>query len=128
MYQSTPDTTNYNYQLQYFSTVNTSVEEMNNTSAIVDNIATMLVQKPFKPLSYHGLIPFFKSDASSVFYDFEIKNETFSETNLKGQFPFEMLEHDAMVHIPAQTKYSIQLNITSIKKGEPGIVEPEDFF
>jgi len=36
-----------------------------------------------------------------------------------------MDEHNIVIHIPPKKRYTIEMDVKSIKKGEPIIIEPE---
>jgi len=128
MYQPTLQEVTYkDYQIQYFSSPSTSVEQIDILDAL-DNMLYILTQKPFKKPFYHTLIPLLRIDWSSISPDFEIKNETFSVDVIPEElFSIETLEHDIMIHIPPKNRYTIEINIKSIRKGKPRVIEPEDF-
>ncbi len=39
----------------------------------------------------------------------------------------EMINHDFVIKMPPKKKYKIDVTVRSIKKGEPRLVDPEEF-
>ncbi|KUK55978.1 MAG: hypothetical protein XD79_0364 [Atribacteria bacterium 34_128] len=86
---------------------------------------------------YQDLSYLFEVDLSSVKPHFEIRNETSRVEELtreREQEPIseediaiEMLEHDFIVKMSPKKRYKIQVHVRSAKKGEPRLVEPDDF-
>ena len=78
-------------------------------------------------LLYKGLVRiFFEIDLSTVYPHFEPKmGVTFAEEFYEEPVPEEMLEHDIIVRMPALKRYTIELEIKSIKKAEPKILKSE---
>lgn len=79
-----------------------------------------------EPFFYRSLLPAFEIDLSSARPCFEPMNrssliEGFCEETL----PEETLEYDLIVQMPPRNRYSIELEVKSIRKAEPIIVEPE---
>jgi hypothetical protein len=71
------------------------------------------------------LLPSFEIDLSSVHPLFE----SGTRTSLIKEFyeeilPEETLEYDIIVRMPPRKRYTIELEVKSIKKAEPRIVEP----
>lgn len=79
----------------------------------------MLKERFFRDYIYSLL---FEVDMSSIRPHFEVKIETFS---IEEATPKEMLEYDIVVRMLPKRKYTIELEVKSIKKAEPKIVEPE---
>ena len=79
-----------------------------------------------KPFFYRSLLTSFEIDLSSVHPYFEpmtatsLIEEFYEETLLE-----EMLEYNVVVRIPPIKRYTIELEIKSVKRAEPKIVEPE---
>lgn len=79
-----------------------------------------------KPFFYRSLLTSFEIDLSSVHPCFEpmtttsLIEEFYEEILLE-----EMLEYNVVVRIPPIKRYAIELEIKSVKRAEPKIVEPE---
>lgn len=86
---------------------------------------------------YQDLSNLFEVDLSSVKPHFEIRNETSRVEELtreREQEPIseediaiEMLEHDFIVKMSPKKRYKIQVHVISVKKGDPRLVETDDF-
>lgn len=51
-----------------------------------------------------------------------------SEASLTGEaIPEELFEHDIVMRIPPKKKYTIELTVKNIRKGELRFVSPEEF-
>lgn len=79
-----------------------------------------------QPFFYRTLPPSFEIDLSSVRPYFKPMTmpsliETFYEETPRE----ETLEYDIVVRMPPRKRYTVELEVKSIKKAEPRIVEPE---
>jgi len=52
--------------------------------------------------------------------------DTFTEGILEEDLFLEMVEHDYIVKMPPKRRYTIELDIKNIRRGEPRIFEIED--
>lgn len=139
MYQLTlRDVTYRGYPIQHPSAVSSGVEEI-DINDIWDSLLSVWIQEKWfrKPFLYHSLMPLLEIDWSSVRPHFEIKNETSLIEEAVGKtisghiseedIVMEMLEHDFIVRVPPKKRYTVELEVKNIRKGEPRIVEPEEF-
>jgi hypothetical protein len=112
------------YSIPYASTVS-SIEEVGISGDWLTSASTR--QASFKePFYYRSLLSLFEIDSSSVCPDFVPMSETYMTEPLSEEDIInEMLEHDFIVRMPPRRRYTIELEIKSIKKAEPKIVEPE---
>ena len=85
-------------------------------------------EKKDKFLLYPSLTQLFEIDSSSVYHIFEPMIVTSSIEEIYTEIlPEEMLEYDIVVRMPPKKKYTIELEVKSIKKAKPKIIEPEWF-
>lgn len=139
IYQLTlQDVTYQVYSIQYSVTGSSIGEEM-ETSEILDNLFSIWMRQKWlrAPFFYRSLFPLLEIDLSSVRPHFEIKNVTSLIDEPVGETIFghmseedivmEMVEHDFIVRMPPKKRYTIQVEVKNIKKGELRIVEPEEF-
>jgi hypothetical protein len=127
MYQLTKQDIIYRgYPIQCFSISSIGEEKLDLTD-IISSLSYIWKQK----LLYSYLNFRWKIDLSSIRLHFEIKNETsvkdtFTEGILEEDLFLEMVEHDYIVKMPPKRRYTIELDIKNIRRGEPGIFEIED--
>lgn len=121
------DVTSQAYPTQYPFTASSRVEET-DISEILDSTYFFQIRQKWLEglLFYPSLFPQLEIDLSSVQPHFEIKSETslIRETTEEA-VPEEMLEYDVVVRIPPRKRYTIELRIKTVRRGEPRIVEPE---
>jgi len=136
MYDQTIQAIAYqDYPIQYPSSPSTGMEEID--ADIRDSSSSIWIrEKRLKKHFYHSLIPLLKIDWSSVLPNFEIESETSLEEVTKKIIPgyiseediaMEMVEHDFIVKMPPKKKYKIQVLVKSIRKGEPRVIESNEF-
>jgi len=126
MYQLTVTEVTYpDYPSQYFSSPSTKLEGI-DAIYIWDNALSNWTRKQHKKPFYHTIVHLLKTDLSSIWPHFEIKNETsmFEEELMKKEHPDDMLEFDIIVRIPPIKEGSARLRVKSVKKAVPHIVEP----
>jgi hypothetical protein len=105
-----------------------SRREETNISETLDWLSFVLMKRESlkKPSFYRSLSLSFEIDLSSVHPLFKPLSETYvTEVLLEQDIVNEMLEHDFVVRMPPRRRYTIELEVKSIKKAEPRIVEPE---
>lgn len=105
-----------------------SRREETDISEILDWFFFILMRQELlkKPFFYRSLLPSFEIDLSSVRPYFEPRSETsLIEESYEEILPKEMLEYDVVVQMPPRRRYIIELEVKSIRKAEPKIVEPE---
>ncbi len=126
MYRLTyQETTNRCYPIGGFYSPSTSMEE--EMSEVLEYIVSNLTKIFLKKKFYPSLVPLLKIDWSSVCPIFEIKSETFaSDVMREDVFYEEILEYDVVVCMPPKKRYTVEINIQTIRKGEPKIIEPEE--
>ncbi len=120
------------YPLPYPLTGSSSKQEM-DTSEIMDQFFFILRRQKWQELLkrpvfdfYRSLLLTFEIDLSSVHPRFE----PMTGASLIGEFgetilPEEILEYDIIVRMSPRRRYTIELEVESIKKAEPRIIEPE---
>jgi len=136
--QTVRDTTYLDYSIQFVASLSTGMEEIDKLE-LRESLLSFLVgirEQPKRQL-YQDLSYLFEVDPSSVKPHFEIRNESSRVEELtreREQEPIseediaiEMLEHDFIVKMPPKKRYKIQVHMRSVKKGEPRLVEPDDF-
>jgi len=97
-------------------------------SEILDRLFFVLTRQELlkKPFFYRSLLASFEIDLSSVYSQFEPASGTYiTEVLSEEDIINEMLEHDFIVRMPPRKRYTIELEVKSIKKAKPRIVEPE---
>lgn len=123
---SRPITTK-DYPNQYAFTGSSSGEET-DISEVLDRLFFVSMSQELlkKLLSYRSLLPAFEIDLSSVRPCFEpMTRSSLIEESYEEILPEETLEYDVIVQMPPRKRYTIELEVKSIKKAEPIIVEPE---
>lgn len=123
---SRPITTK-DYPIQYAFTGSSRGEET-DISEVSDRLFFVSMSQELlkKLLSYRSLLPAFEIDLSSVRPYFEpMTSSSLIEGFCEEIPPEETLEYDIIVWMPPRKRYSIELEVKSIKKAEPIIVEPE---
>ncbi len=131
MYQfTTQDVTYQDYPIEYFSSSSTRITEI-DIMDIWDSVLSKWVRERPKRLFYHSLISRLEIDLSSIRPHFEIKTETSLIKELttisEEDIAMEMVEHDFVVKMPPKKRYKIRVHVRSGRKGEPRLVEPDDF-
>lgn len=88
-----------------------------------------LITRIFHQNFHQSLLSLFEIDFSSVWPYFEVRSESLTEAEKISEemIAAEMLMHDLIVCIPPKKKYRVEIELKSIKKGEPIIVVPEEF-
>jgi|YelNatPaOPRAMG01_1025707.scaffolds.fasta_scaffold14324_4 hypothetical protein len=128
MSQITTQDIEYRDLIQQFSSSSTGKEEID----IMEINKRLLSTWAWKRLYlYRSLFPKLEIDLSSIGLYFEIKNETFpkhmtTEEISEEDLFSEMLEHDFIVKMPPKRRYSIELSIKNIRRGEPKIFDIEE--
>ncbi len=78
---------------------------------------------------YPSLIPYIITDYSTTNRVFDMKMETFtSETVRKRVFTDESIENDLIFKTVPNKRYSIKINVKTIREGKPTIDIPDDLF
>ncbi|MDL1971056.1 MAG: hypothetical protein LWW94_08820 [Candidatus Desulfofervidaceae bacterium] len=114
------EVTNRCYPIGGFYSPSTSIEE--EMSEVLEyNLTKIFLKKK----SYPSLVPLLRIDWSTVCPNFEIKSETSVSEMLKDTF-YEEIEHDVIVCLSPRKRYTLEINIKAIRKGEPKIIEPEE--
>ena len=91
-----------------------------------DTDISEILDWPVQVFSYQSLQPLSEIDLSSVHPKFEVVSETYATENLTEENIIdEMLEYDIIVRMPPRRMYTVTLEIMSIKKAEPRVVEPD---
>ena len=134
MYQFTmQDVTYQDYPIQYFSSPSTGIEDIDITDLWDSILSQWMRERPEKSF-YHSLISLLnllEIDFSSIRPHFEIKTETSLIKELttisEEDIAMEMVEHDFVVKMPPKKRYKIRVHVRSGRKGEPRLVEPDDF-
>ncbi len=137
MYQLTmQDVTYLEYPIQNFSNPSTGIEEIDIID-LWDRVLSNWIRERPKRLFYHSLISLIETDLSSILPHFEIKSETSQveeltreklvETISEEDIAVEMLEHDFVVRMPPKKRYKIQVVVRSVRKGEPRVIESDEF-
>lgn len=139
MYQLTlRDVTHQGYPIQYPSAISSRVEEVDINDIWNSLLSVWVQEKPFRhPFLYPSLMSLLEIDWSSVRPHFEVKNETsLIEEAVEKAIPkyiseedivMEMVGHDFIVRMPPKKRYIVELEVKDVRKGEPRIVEPEEF-
>jgi len=139
MYQLTmQDVTYQGYPIQYSSAVSSEVEEIDKNDIWDNLLSTLMRGKRFrKPFLYHSFMSLLENDWSSIWPYFEIKTETslieemtresVPEIISEEDLAIEMVKHDFVVKMPPKKKYRIQVLVRSLRKGEPRVVESDEF-
>lgn len=120
------DITTQAYPIQYGFSESSGVKGI-DISEIMDKLFPVLVgQKLMKePFFYQNLLSFLETDLSSIYTHFEVKTETsLKEETIEEITPEEMMEYDVVVRMPPKRRYTVELEVKSIRKAEPRIVEP----
>lgn len=121
------DLTTKDYPISYAFTGSSRREET-DISEILDRLFFVLTRQELfrQPFFYRSLLPSFEIDLSSVHPLFEPLTRTSSiEEFYEEILPEEILEYDVVVRMPPRKKYTIELEVKSIRKAEPRVVEPE---
>jgi len=124
MYQLTTRDITYLHHLTFFSSSpSTGIREI-DISDMEDSSA--FVWSHNRPEGfYRSLSSLIETDISSIWPRFEVKSETFIATEaLQEALPTDV-EYDVTVHMPPKMRYPVELEIKSIRRGEPKIVVPE---
>lgn len=115
------------YPIPYAFTGSSRREET-DMNEVLDRLFFLLMRQELleESFSYRGLLPAFEIDLSSVRPYFEPMNRSsLIEEFCEEILPEETLEYDVIVQMPPRKRYTIELEVKSIKKAEPIIVEPE---
>jgi hypothetical protein len=129
MYQLTKQDIVYvDYPIQLFSISSIGEERIGITDIVSGLLSSCALELHYL---YRSLFPGLEIDLSSIRLHFEIKNETFpkhmtTEEISEEDLFSEMLEHDFIVKMPPKRRYSIELSIKNIRRGEPRIFEIEE--
>ena len=139
MYQQTMQEVTYKgYQIQYPSNISSRFEEMDKNEALDSVLSTWIREKQLRQHFLGTLLSLLEADFSSVRPYFEIKRETSLVEEAVGEKPIpryiseedillEMIEHDFVVRMPPKKRYTIELEVKNIRKGEPRITDPYEF-
>jgi len=140
MYQQTmQEVTCKDYPIQYSSNISSRFEEIDKNETLDSVLSIWIREKQLRrPFFYRTLLSLFEVDISSVRPYFEIKRGTSLVEEAVGEKPIpryiseedillEMIEHDFVVRMPPKKRYTIELEVKNIIKGEPRIAEPEEF-
>jgi hypothetical protein len=77
---------------------------------------------------YESLSLMVQTDVSSIYPRFKLRSETSLVEKLsEEEIVVEMLEHDFIVRMLPKKSYTIELEVTNIRRAKPRIVEPEEF-
>jgi len=115
------------YTIQYAFTGSsrgeeTDISEVSNR-LFFETMSQGLLKKLF---SYRSFLPAFEIDLSSVRPCFEpMTRSSLIEESYEEVLPWETLEYNVIVQMAPRKRYTIELEVKSIKKAEPIIVEPE---
>lgn len=126
------------YPIQYPSAVSSGLEEIDINDIWNSLLSVWIQEKRFRnPFLYPSLMSLHEIDRSSVRPHFEVKNDTsLIEEAVEKAIPkyiseedivMEMVEHDFIVRMPPKKRYIVELEVKDVRKGEPRIVEPEEF-
>lgn len=137
MYQLTmQDVTYRDYPIQYFSSPSTGIEDIDIIDIWDSVLSNWARERPKRPF-YHSLISLLETDLSSIWPHFEIKSETSSiegvgrekatETISEEDIALEMIKHDFVTKMSPKKKYKIHVLVRSVRRGEPRIVESDEF-
>ena len=139
MYQQTTQEVTYKgYPIQYLSAISSRFEEIDKNEALDSVLSILIGEKQLRQHFLGTLLSLLEVDFSSVRPYFEIKRETSLVEEAVGEKPIpryiseedillEMIEHDFVVRMPPKKRYTIELEVKNIIKGEPRIAEPEEF-
>jgi len=111
-----------------FSFTGGSRKEETDINEILDWLFFDLTRQELfkKSFFYRNLPASFEVDLSSVYPYFEPMTRTsLIEEFYEEILPEEILEYDIVVCMPPRKSYTIELEVKSIRKAEPKIVEPE---
>lgn len=113
------DVTVKDYPAPRASTESSKFEETTIILGIQESLGAYLLSRDL-------LRALFEIDLSSVYPHFEPKSGiSLIEEFYEKPVPEEMLEYDIIVRIPPKKRYTIELEIKSIKRAKPKIVKPE---
>lgn len=128
MYELTVEGVLYrDYPIQY-PLSGSSTEKMEINEVLDSLFSIWIRERQPKEIFYQNLLSLLEIDLSSVWPHFEIKSETsLIKETVEEVFPKEMLEYNVVVRIPPKRRYTVQMRIKCIRRGEPKIVEPEGF-
>lgn len=130
------DVTYKDYPFQPFSS-ESSTEEIDIIEFLDTSFFVWTRQPRFikTPSFYKTLWPWFDIDLSSIQSRFRIKNcltiieetaaKTIDKEITEDEITLEMVEHDFIVRMPPKRRYTIELEVTNIRKGKPRFIEPE---
>lgn len=119
------DVTTKDYSIPYSFTGSSRREESDIREILAWPFFLMRQELHKQPFFYRSLPPF-EIDLSSVRPHFEPMNRiSLIEEFYEEILPEEALEHDIVVRMPPRKRHTIELEVKSIKKAEPRIVEPE---
>ncbi len=94
---------------------------------IEEILSRSLINKKIISISQYHSSPKLEYDSSSIEPHIEIKNDTsLLKEHLEETIPENILESDIVVRIAPKRRYTIEIEVKKIRKGEPSIVEPED--
>ena len=124
---TTQEVTYRDYPIQYFSSQSIGIKgiDVDIYESMLSNLLRERPKKLFYPLMSLEI------DWSSVWPHFEIKTETSLAEELttisEEDIAMEMVDHDLVVKMLPKKKYKIEVHIRSVRKGDPRLVEPDDF-
>ncbi len=116
------------YSIQYPKSGSSTKEP--DINEVLDNLFSIPDRGKLLTRIFHqNLLALFEIDFSSVQPYFEIRREPLIEVEKISEemIAAEMLIHDFIVRIPPKKKYRVEIEVRSIKRGEPTIVVPEEF-
>lgn len=118
--------TSIDYAISY-SFTGSSRKEATDISEILTLPLHVLTQEWRKsPLFYQRSLSSFEIDTSSLSPRFVPMITSSLIEEFYGEImPEETIEYDITVRMPPRKRYTIELEVTSIKKAEPRVVEPE---
>lgn len=121
------DVTTKDYSIPYPFTWSSRREESDINEILDWPFSVSLKQELLRqPFFYRSLLPSFEIDLSSVRPYFEPMNRTsLIEEFYEEILPEETLEYNIIVWMQPRKRYTIELEVKSIKKAEPRVVEPE---
>lgn len=138
MYKQTlQDVTYPDYPIQNLSSPSTGMEEIDILDIWESLLSSLIWNKSKK--QFYSICPLYLSvDPSSIKQPhFEIKDVTSRveelttererETISEEDIAIEMLEHDFVVKMSPKRRYKIQVRVESVRKGEPRLIESDEF-
>ncbi|MCK4245078.1 MAG: hypothetical protein KAX20_05580 [Candidatus Omnitrophica bacterium] len=132
IYQLTlQDVTYQDYPIPCPFAISSRVEEIDKNEAWNRLLSILIREKRLKGPFLYQALSLLEIDLSSVWPRYEIKNETSLIEEIvdisEEDIVTEMLEHDFIVRMPPRKRYTVEMKVENIRRGEPRIVEPEEF-